>query len=84
MNKQVWHFRIPICENGSLKIPVDQIRPFAKFVQHIADENNAIAMITPFELNAVDAEGWALEEKSLQEFIQYIEDKEKSNETKAN
>lgn len=83
MNKQVWHFRIPTCENGSLKIPIDQIIPFAKFIQNIAKENNAIAMITPFELNAVDAESCVLEEKSLQEFIQYIEDKEKSNEAKS-
>ena len=83
MNKQVWHFRMPINENGSLKIPIDQIIPFAKFIQNIAKENNAIAMITPFELNAVDAESCVLEEKSLQEFIQYIEDKEKSNEAKS-
>lgn len=83
MNKQVWHFRIQTCENGSLKIPIDQIRPFARFIQNIADENNAIAMITPFELNAVDAESYVLEEKSLQEFIQYIEDQEKTNEAKA-
>lgn len=83
MNKQVWHFRIPTCENGSLKISIDQIIPFAKFIQNIAKENNAIAMLTPFELNAVDAESFVLEEKSLQELIQYIEDKEKSNEAKA-
>lgn len=83
MNKQVWHFRIPTCENGSLKIPIDQIIPFAEFIQNIAEENNAIAMLTPFELNTADAENYVLEEKSLQEFIQYIEDKEKSNEAKA-
>lgn len=83
MNKRVWHFRIPTSENGSLKVPIDQIVSFAKFIQNVAEENNAIAMFTPFELNAVDAESYVLEEKCLQEFIQYIEDTEKSNEAKA-